>query len=87
LLENIDAGSQEFAYFSKNLYHEEVGNGKIYGLEVDRVVFARMYRVLVLIRGKRTRGRLMDEQFSEAIRQIGESQRECCWEMCTNTLY
>ena len=81
LLENIDAGSQEFAYFSKNVYNEEVGNmsdGRMYGLEVDRVVFARMYRLLVLIGGKRKMSKLIDEQFSEALRQIGESQRVCC---------
>jgi hypothetical protein len=89
LLENIEAGSQEFVYFSKNLYNEEVGklsDSKIYGLEIDRVVFARMYRLLVSIGGKRTRARLLDEQFSEALRQIGEFRCVCVAESRTNNL-
>jgi hypothetical protein len=72
LLENIEVGNLEFVYFARNVYKEELGSMsgiREYNLEVDSVVFARMYRLLVLIKGKGPVDSLADIELAENLRQ------------------
>jgi len=56
LLERIEAGSQEYLYFAKMIWKDEGSNiatTEDYSLEIDSVVFDRLYRIL----STRVRGR------------------------------
>jgi len=72
LLENIEVGSREYVFFAKKFYREELGSMSginEYTLEVDGIVFARMYRLLVLTKGRGSVGSLTDMELTQNLRQ------------------
>jgi hypothetical protein len=77
LLENIEAGSKEFVYFSKLKHKVEsfsMSDLKGYCLEVDSVVFDRVYRLLCSkVKTRNSGGSKMDMELLDALRGLRQN--------------